>query len=223
MRAAGIGRKGSPLIGFVVILASFAAAGYLWFQYSAASQKQRVAYLENLSGRLRSETVPLKFLVLSRDGGWIRARVKMYDLSGREVAALEKSWAGSELYVDILLVPVRSGKDGDKADSWIAFPYRIFTDKIAAASGTILFDSYDEGGFPEVLEGLEWSAAERATIASAFAAARRSAAAGLPATTSAKGSFGSAVHEVSELSKFGPGIIYKVVCRAKGGVEIMED
>ncbi len=223
MRSRSGARRGSPLIGALLVLASFAAGGYFWFQYSAASQKQKITRLEELSARLRSETVPLKFMVLSRDGGEIRARIRMYDLSGREIAVLERSWPGSELYIDILLLPFRSENVGVKADSWLALPYRIFTDRLAASSGSVLFEAYDRGGFPEVLGGIGLSPGERADIVSSFASARESAAGGSPATAAAKGAFGSAVHEVSELSRLEPGIVYKVVCRIKGGVEIMED
>jgi hypothetical protein len=216
-------RRGSPLLGALVILASFAAAGYLWLQYASAGQRQRIAYLEGVSARLSSETVPLKFMLLSREGGEIKARIKLYDLSGREIAAMERSWPGSELYVDMLLAPVRSERGEGDADSWLAFPYRIFTDTVSAASGTLLFDSYDSGGFPEVLRGAAWSAGETAAIKAAFAGARKLAAAGLPAADSAKGSFGSAVHELPKTARFEPGIVYKVLCRVKGGVEIMED
>jgi hypothetical protein len=219
------GRRGSPLLGALFFLATIAAAGYFWFQYSSSSQKKEIAYLENLSSRLRSETVPVKFMVLSRDGGEIKARLKLFDLARREVAVVEKSWPGSELYIDMLLIPVRSGPGGgeEKPDSWLAFPYRIFTDALSAASGTLLFDFYDSGGFPEIMRGIEWSEKERSAIASAFAAARKSAAAGLPATDAAKGAYGSAAHEVSKLSRFDLGIVYKVVCRVKGGIEIMEE
>ena len=218
-------QRGSPLLGGLVFLVTFAAAGYFWFQNSAASQKKEIAYLESVSTRLRSETVPVKFMVLSREGGEIKARLRLYDLALREIAVVEKSWPGSELYIDMLLIPVRSGVTGrdEKPDSWLAFPYRIFTNEIPAASGTLLFETYDSGGFPEVMRGIEWSAKEKSVIASAFAGARKKAAAGLPATDAAKGAYGSAVHEVSKLSRFESGIVYKVVCRVKGGVEIMED
>jgi hypothetical protein len=221
MKKGSGGRRGSPLLGALAFLATIALAGYFWFQHADSAQRQKIAYLEDLSTRLRSETVPLRFMVLSREGGEIRSRIRLYDLRGGEIAVLEKSLPGAELYVDMLLVPLRSGEG--KADSWIAFPYRIFTDKLAAASGLLLFDAYDSGGFPEVLRGVQWSAKEEAVLKAAFASARKSAAAGLPATGAAKGAFGSAVHEVSSLSKFESGIVYKVVCRIKGGTEIVED
>ena len=217
------GGRASRIIGPLIVLASFAAGGYLWLQGLGSAQKQKIAYLEGLSTRLKSETVPVKFMVLSREGGEIKARLRLYDLARREIAVVEKSWPGGELYIDILLVPVRTGSEGGAADAWLAFPYRVFTDILPAASGTLLFDAYDSGGFPEVLRGIEWSAKERAALVAAFAAARKGAAAGLPSTDSAKGAFGSAVHEVSRLAHFEPEVVYKVVCRVKGGVEVMED
>ena len=217
------GRGGSPLLGALVVLLSFAIGGYMIFQYSAATQRQKILYLEGLASHLESETVPLRFMVLSRANGEIRARFKLYDLAGGEVAVVEKAWPGAELFVDMLLIPLRSGPKAEAADSWLALPYRIFTDTLSAASGTLLFDAYDSGGFPQVLGGVALSQAERASLVGAFASARARAAAGLPAADPAKGQFGSAVHEVASLSRFEMGIVYKVVCRVKGGIEIMEE
>jgi hypothetical protein len=216
-------RRGSPVLGALVIVASFVLAIYFWIHNASEAQREKIVYLEKLTTRLQSETVPLRFMILSREGGTIAAKVKLYDLTGRELAAIEKSWPGTVLYVDMLLAPARADKSSRSAEAWLAFPYRIFTDRLPAASGSLLFDSYDAGGFPEVLRGVAWSAAEEAAIKGAFRRARRSAAAGAPAADSASGSFGSAVHELSELSKLEEKVVYKVVCRVKGGVEIMED
>jgi hypothetical protein len=216
-------KHSSRSLGWIIIILSFAVGGYLMAGDAARLQRIQITYLEGLQTRLRSETVPLKFMVESREGGEIRAKIKLYDLSGRELSSMEKSWPGSALYVDMLLFPVRGDKPRGEADSYLAFPYRVFTDKVSAASGSLLFDSYDSGGFPEIFAGISWSAKEEKAIASAFALARKKAAAGLPAAGEVKGSFGSAVHEVSRLSAFEEGIVYKVVCRVKGGVEIMED
>jgi hypothetical protein len=216
-------RRGSPLLGWLIILLSFGLAGYFWFQGLGSSQKERIALLESASSKLKSETVPIKFMVLSREGGQIKARIKLYDLAGGEVAVIEKSWPGKELYIDMLLEPVRTARESKEPDSWIAFPYRIFTDELSAASGSLLFDAYDGGGFPEVLGGAEWSPAERLAISTAFADARRKAASGLPAADASQGVFGSAAHEISGISSFEVGIVYKVVCRVKGGIEIAED
>lgn len=223
MAEKGGARRGARKLGWIIIVASFAVGGYLWVNDMTRLQNRHIAYLEGLSERLRSETAPVKFMIESREGGQVKAKLKLYDLSGREISSLERSWQGSELYIDVLLFPVRAEKAEGGADSYLAFPYRVFTDRVAASSGTLLFDSYDSGGFPEVLRGIDWSAKEEKAIRSAFSSARKKAAAGLPAAGEQKGSFGSAVHEVPSLSRFEPGIVYKVVCRVKGGVEIMED
>jgi hypothetical protein len=215
-------RRSSRVLGWAIILSSI-VLGYLWMQNATSAQKEKIASLEGLSAKLSSETVPMKFMILSRDKGEIKARLKIYDLSGNEVSVMEKSWAGAELYIDVLLIPVKSQKSDAKADSWLAFPYRIFTDKVSASSGTMLFDSYDSGGFPEVLRGVTWTTKDEAAIKSAFADARAKAKAGLPAADAVKGAFGSAAHEISHLASFEEGVVYKVVCRVKGGVEIMED
>jgi hypothetical protein len=224
MRERGSSRRGSPLLGLLLFAATLAAAGYFWLKDADSRQRQRITYLEGLSSRLQAETVPIRFMILSRDGGAIKARIKLYDLAGSEVAVIEKSWPGAELYVDTLLVPLGGDRAGSgRGESWLAFPYRIFTDRVSASAGTLLFDAYDGGGFPEVFRGIAWTDREAAALRSVFAAARKEAAAGLPATGSAKGAFGAAAHEVEKLAGFELGVVYKVVCRSKGGVEIMED
>jgi hypothetical protein len=220
----GRGRRGSAL-GILIIAASFAAAGYIWIRYAVSGQKAQIARLEEIAGRLKAESVPVKFMILSREGGNVKARLRLYDLADAEVSVVEGIWPGSTLYVDMLLVPLsaEAAKAGSAGSSWLAFPYRVFTDATSPASGTTLFDAYDGDGFPRVLEGIEWTGAERAAIISAFKSARELAEAGEPATASQKGAFGSAVHEAATLSRLEDGVVYKLVCRVKGGVEIMED
>jgi hypothetical protein len=217
-------RNTKPALGLFIIVLSLTLGGYLWVQSVEKLQKEKIAYLEGLSERLRSETVPLKFMILSREEGQIKARFKFYDLSGREVATIEKAWSGAELYVDMLLIPFSSESEkADRPDSWLALPYRIFTDSLPAASGTLLFETYDDRGFPGVLRGAAWKPKEEAVIKSAYARALKLASRGLPAADSKDGSYGSAVHEAAKVASFEPGVVYKVVCRVKGGVEILEE
>ncbi len=219
----GGGRRRSPILGAAIIAASFLAGGYLLISDMNERQKSEIARLESLADKLRSESVPVKFMMLGREDGSLRARIRLYDLAGREIAVLEKTLPGSSIYIDILLVPlVSEARKAAPGDSYLAFPYRVFTDQISPASGEGLFKAYESDGFPRVMDGVEWSRAERAAIAEAFRSARSSDAAGESATRAA-GAFGSAVHEAAGISRLEVGVAYKVVCRAKGGVEIMED
>jgi hypothetical protein len=38
-----------------------------------------------------------------------------------------------------------------------------------------------------------------------------------------KGYFGNLVHDIERMSTFKTGIVYKIVVRAKGGIEVLED
>jgi hypothetical protein len=211
------GRRGWA-IGALIIAASFFAGGYLFIRYAIPGQKAKIARLEDLAERLKAESVPVKLKVLSRGAQGISARIRIYDLAGREVSMIERSWPGDSLYVDMLLVPLER-----PGPSYMALPYRIFTDQLSPSQGTTLFDAYERDGFPRVMDGIEWSGPERAAIAAAYGAARASAAAGEPATSSAAGAFGAAVHEAAGVARLEEGVVYEVVCRLKGGVEIMEE
>ena len=223
--------RGSPLLGALVFALTLLVSAYFWFEYSASMQKKSVLRLDRLASRLGTGQVPLKISILSTQCGEIRSRLQIYDLSGREIAVMEKAWPGTELDIDMLLIPASSESGSGpratrgavpKTDFWLAFPCRIFTDKLGAASGTLLFDAYVGQGFPEVLGGIPWSGKELASLTAAFGAARRRAAA-LPSRDSATRAFGSAAHEVVRLSRFEIGAVYKVVCRSIGGLEILRD
>ena len=224
-------------IGAILLAASILACGYFYLDWARSGQKERIAGLEALSARLTSETVPMRFMVLSRDESGLRARIKLYDLAGKELVLVEKALPGKELYLDFLLSPL-PGASASEA-RWLAFPYRVFTDELPAAQGVLLLDSYELSGFPAIYGGQEAGAAplgpeERKALAAVFARARRSG--GAPASGKVDASkpvdfsaprreveYGSAVHDVSALSRFEVGVVYKVVCRAKGGIEVMED
>ena len=103
-------RRRGWAMGALIIAASFAAGGYFLVLRMSAGQKEKIARLEDLAGRLRAESVPVKFMILSRDFAGIKARLRIYDLAGREVAIVERTWPGSSLYIDMLLVPLASAR-----------------------------------------------------------------------------------------------------------------
>ncbi len=216
-------RRRFPILGAAIIAISFFLGGLFWIRYANQQQKTEIARLEQLAERLRSETVPLKFMIVKKSESDITVRLRLYDLAGGEISIVERTLPGRSIFIDMLLVPLVSPGGGMASQrSYLAFPYRIFTDTTSPASGTLLFDAYDRKGFPRVLDGVQWTSAERAAIVSAFGAVRAEAAKGEPASAAA-GAFGSAVHESLDFSRFDEGVVYKVVCRLRGGVEILED
>jgi len=172
-----------------------------------ALQKAQIARLEESIQSLKEEIVPIRFMVMEREKNSIKARVRLYDLEGNEVDLLEMTWPGTELSFDFSVVSV--------AGRYLAFPKRIFTDRLAPSSGTNLYPRYDRGGFPAIFEGGNFSAYSRKKLMDLFRMLKED---GDPS-----GSFGSVVHDIARLAAFEPGIVYRVVSRSKGGIEILEE
>jgi hypothetical protein len=170
-------------------------------------QESDIAALEKSIADMKAESIALRFMVLSRDQGEMTFKLKLYDADGTELSSMQESLPGQSLFIDFVSVPV--------AGSYLAFPHRVFTEKIAAVDGISLFGLYDSDGFPEVFarSGLDPKALR--ALKALFGKVKSG---DLPRTA-----FGNAVHDVKELGSFEPGLIYKVVSRKLGGLEIMED
>lgn len=190
----------------MVVLLGIAAV-FLGATVLTALQKAEIARLEKNIQSLKEEIVPIRFMVLERGAGTVKARVRLYDLAGNEVDLLEMTWPGSELSFDVSVVPA--------AGRYLAFPRRIFTDRLAPSSGTNLYPRYDRDGFPAVFDGGDFGRFGRKQFVELFQA--------LKEEREPSGSFGSVVHDIARIAAFEPGVVYRVVARPKGGIEILED
>ncbi len=170
-------------------------------------QRDRMASLEEAIASLQEETVPLRFMVTGRDGSSVSVRMRFYDLAGREFAMVERTVPGSQLYFDFLALPMYG--------TWLSFPWKLFSDEQAPADGFSLSLVTAPGGVPLTYGGGALDAAALRELGSLLAA--------LEAGKPVEGSFGNAVHDVAELGSFETGIVYRVVLRKKGGIEIMEE
>jgi len=197
-------RRGAGI--FMAVIMAIAIV-FLGATVLIALQKAQIARLEESIQSLKEEIVPIRFMVMEREKNSIKARVRLYDLEGNEVDLLEMTWPGTELSFDFSVVSV--------AGRYLAFPKRIFTDRLAPSSGTNLYPRYDRGGFPAIFEGGNFSAYSRKKLMDLFRMLKED---GDPS-----GSFGSVVHDIARLAAFEPGIVYRVVSRSKGGIEILEE
>ena len=201
----------------VLVLAAIAFA--VFSAYLISTQRAAVARLEDRIDRLKSEFTPLRFMVLSRSDSSVSARFRFYDAEGREISSFERSWNGSELAIDSVLVPV-----GDRV---LAFPSRVFTDAIAPRRGTVLFGYYNRDGFPAIFDSPSLDGATRAALADLFDRVRIFDGpewSGDPGPLAAlKGVYGSAVHDLRRLRVFEVGAVYSLTVRAAGGIEILRE
>jgi hypothetical protein len=203
-------------ICLILVLLAAAGAGLLLYRQRAVIQT-----LEERIDAVTAQTIPVRFMVLSRSDADVSARFRFYDADGREIASFERSWKGSELAIDSLIVPL-----GKRA---LVFPVRVFTDAVAPAKGTELFPYYDKAGVPAILDSPGLDDHTRAALRDLFtrvkAAEGRSAdgADGHEPGTSIRGYFGNAVHDLKRFNRFEIGAVYALVAHADGGVEIIRE
>ncbi len=193
----------------LLIVCALLVTGFVFLR-----QRAIIAKLEDRLSTLKSAMIPLRFMVLSRSDQSISARFRFYDADGKEIAAFERSWNGSELTIDSILVPV--------ASSFIAFPSRVFTDAIAPRRGTDLFAYYDNDGFPEIYNSNDLDQSTRKALSTLFTQVRASERYD-EEKSAPKGSFGNAVHDLHRLRGFELGAVYSLVVRTNGGIEIIRD
>lgn len=197
------------LIIFILIAGVLGVGGYYGFEWYKGQQEEKIAKLEDKVEFLKAETVPLRFKVLEKDSSQITFAFKFYDQNDIEFNLDTLSLQGQEISFDFYIVPV---KDNLK----IAFPYKIFTNKIPAKDGKILFDYYDDEGFPQVFSN-EGSDEEYISLMSDLFSKIKAG-----DTEDIEGIYGSMVQDIKQLNEFTVNRKYEIVVHTKGGIEIKE-
>ncbi len=189
-------------VGLVVILV--VAVGLVLF---TKAQREKLASLKSSIAQLKEEHVPLRFQIASRSEHGLKTKIKLYDMDDTEITTTEIAMEGESLFWDFVCVPV--------AGKYIAFPNLVFTEVVPAEQGLSLFSYYDRDGFPQVFAKKDMSESLKADLRGLFSRLKQG---GMPSDA-----FGNAVHDIKEFKSFETGIVYKVVARLQGGIEIVED
>jgi hypothetical protein len=214
-------RRGSPVIGWIIIIASVAACFFSYLKWDENLSRRSVLYIEGIGERLQPPASPLRIEILSLEGGSIKARLALRDRAGGEIAMIEKSWPGSVLSVDAVEVPLRGSKQAKGGELWLAFPCRIYTDALPPSEGYSLFASYDSSGFPSILEGVAWTVAERASLTKAFDRAKRNLSSKLP-DFGTKIPLGALSRKGARLQGLGIGKAYDLYFGTEGSISIRQ-
>lgn len=138
MEAGRLLRTSLPILA--VILAALAIASIAFL----VIQRLSISHLADGKAGFRADAVPLRFTVLSRSDFSISANFRFYDSEGREIAAFERSWNGSELYIESIVETI--------GGRFFLFPAAVYTSASGTARGTDLFPYYDSGGFPSIFD-----------------------------------------------------------------------
>jgi len=199
-------KKIRVIIVLVLLIAALVVSG---LYFGTIFQKNAIVKLEEKIGLLKEEMVPLRFKILEKNEEGIKVAIKFYDADGNVVQRYEGKIPGEELSLDFYVIPI-----GEKH---IAFPYKIFSNKIAAKDGIELFPYYNADGFPQIFYSQKMDSDLKAGLTDLFTKVQNKD------FDTINGAFGSMVQDIKPLNAFKDRTIYKIVVHTKGGIEIIEE
>jgi len=165
--------------------------------------------LEDNIALLKEENIPLRFKIIEKANDSIRLVVKFYNADNKEINKIEHKLHGQELSFDFYVVPVK--------DRYVAFPSKIFTDKIAANDGVELYEQYNEEGYPAIFNSSAMNPELYDGLKSVYFKVKTGQ------LDSLNEHFGNMVHDIKEFKSFLPENVYSIVTHTKGGIEIIEE
>jgi len=197
------------IIKTIIILAIIGASLFFGYSTCIENQKEKIKKLEEKIALLKEEHIPMRFKISEKTADSIQLVVKFYNADNKELNKLETRIAGQELSFDFDVVPV-NGK-------YVAFPSKLFSNVIAAADGIKLYSFYDKDGFPQVFESDSLDNDLKLGLQDLFQQIKTGQ------TDSINQHFGNMVHDIKDIKSFMPDMVYSIVCRTKGGIEIIEE
>ena len=197
---------------WVIILAVIlVVSGTVYFLFlGTKSQEQKIKDLENEISFLKEETIPVRYKIISQQNDEIEVSVKFYDLDGQKITKQRYKMQGTVVSFDFYVV-----KMGDK---YIAFPYKIFTDKIEPENGIFLYENYENEGFPMIFYSKNSSKLFSEGIEALYNKIKEED------IEDIDNIFGNMVQNAPQTMQNGiEGTIYKIVVHTKGGIELIEE
>ena len=172
-------------------------------------QEKKIVKLENKIELLKTETIPFRFKILEKTEDEIRFVIKFYDLDNNVISREEFKLKGEELSFDFYVIPIK--------DRYIAFPYKIFTNKIAPENGKTLFSLYEKNNFPQIYYSKNIDPELKTGLKDLFSKIKTSNIQEL------EGIYGSGIQDIKGIHEFKQNQIYKIITHTKGGIEIIEN
>jgi hypothetical protein len=196
------------LFVLLLILGIFAALFFGYFK-CVERQEQKIKILESKLSLLKETQTPIRFKILQKTADSIKLSAKFYNADDKEINKIETTIAGQELSFDFYVVPVK--------DRYLAFPYKIFSNRVAPANGIELYNLYDKEGFPGVFIAKEIDPDLKEGLKEVFNKVKTGQ------IDSLRSYFGNMVHDIEKFKSFAPKTVYSIVTHTKGGIEIIEE
>ncbi len=172
-------------------------------------QDNKIERLESKIELLKEVSTPIRFKVIDRNNGVIHFAIKFYDLDGNVIKREEFRLKGDELSFDFYVIPIK--------DRYIAFPHKIFTNKIAPKNGKNILNFYDKNGFPQIFNSKNLDEDIKRGLQELFLKLKTKNIEEL------EGLFGSGIQDIKDINEFEKDNIYKIITHTKGGIEIVSE
>ena len=183
--------------------------GMLIMSSCIEKQEKEIKQLEDNIALLKEQNTPLKFKIIEKTDDSISLVVKFYNADNKEINKLEQKLQGQELSFDFYVVPVK--------DHYVAFPSKIFTDKMAADDGIVLYDYYNQEGYPAIFNSKDINPDLYEGLKGVYQKVKAGQ------LDSLNNHFGNMVHDIKEFKSFLPENVYSIISHTKGGIEIIEE
>jgi hypothetical protein len=194
---------------FLILIAGIAIALFFGYFKCIDKQEQKIKMLESKISLLKETQTPIRFKILKKTADSIKFSAKFYNADAKEINKIETTIHGQELSFDFFVVPIK--------DRYVAFPYKIFSNQIAAANGIELYSFYNTDGFPSVFGSKDIDPVVREGLTEIFQKIRNNQ------LDSLNKYFGNMVHDIKEFKSFIPQTVYSINTHTKGGIEIIEE
>ncbi len=196
-------------IAIILVVAVISAAVYFIF-IATKSQEKKLKELEKEITFLKEEIVPVRYKILSQEDDKIEISVKFYDLDGNEFVKQKFELPGTVASFDFYVVKMN--------ERYIAFPYKIFTDKIKPEDAELLFKYYEKDNFPMIFYSESSSKIFKDGIEILYQKIKNNDLENIESI------FGNMVQNAPQtMEKGAEGSVFKIVVHTKGGIELIEE
>lgn len=199
--------KIKPVIWILIAIAIIASIFFVFKSLNKNADKKIEALNEQIAN-LKSVVVPIRYKITSKKDDKIKVVVKYLDLDSNLIKKKTYELEGNIVSFDFMVVKFQNG--------YIAFPYKIFTDKIAPQNGIVLFDDYEINNFPKIYYSEKSNKKFNEGIKALYKKIKENDIEDLEVFGSMVQNHPSAVDNTIDK-------IYKIVIHTKGGVEIQKD
>jgi hypothetical protein len=222
----------SVLSFWVLCIFVFVFAGCDGCSIEEGQKKREAVKVEQLR-QLTEVSVPVRFKVLERKDGRIKAEFQFYSVVMDNINDMEYrieqnaslnsrvlELEGNELFIDFLKYEEEAGIFSHPV--YWAFPYRVFTDRIAPDNGVQIYQDYDRGGFPSVYNAFNLDSTARQNLSNHFLEIKQYG--NLEDSDLRKKISGNAMHDMQKVAQFRVDRWYDIAVHIrKGTIEFVAE